>query len=1233
MGQIKELKGKIIFKHETAADWEKSDYVPNFGEKVLYDPDEMCSYTRTKYGDGEKTVKDLPFASPWKNGEHPTALKLDTLSVASGKYSIALGQKNESIGENSFTEGYNNQATGDHSHAEGENTIADGYCSHAEGRDNLAGGVYSHAEGRYAEALGGQSHAEGWSTKAAETCAHAEGWAAQAIGKGSHAEGNIIARPLGRVGSINIDEEANIVNIGIFYDERPVKDFDTVLIASKIYNISGWHYDSPDVPDDLIANSIVFENCSSELMTELAAIPVGIIVERVYRTIASNVGAHAEGVGTQAQGHSSHAEGNDTIAIGEEAHAEGWETIADADKSHAEGRITHAMGHASHAEGNLTTAKGDGAHSEGYGTLAHGSGAHAEGLACYTDELWGTITAIDASEEYTRFTMDWAEGFDQYDTPYYHPMIAVKSAGKDVYRIVKVEATNIEGDYPGETWHIQIDVKEPDTAAELFAVGDEIYTAIENQAIGAGAHTEGWGTKSLSHGTHAEGRETEASGVYAHAEGRYSIASGGQSHAEGWKTTASETCAHAEGWETQATGKAAHSEGRETVASGERAHAEGYQTQAIGENAHAGGYKTEAIGKNSFAHGESLTTSRENQFVVGQHNKRNDDALFMVGYNGTNILESEPEAFRVIAGSTDESNYTSLKLSTEDGIRIYHSHDPYGDYRSWVDIKEDAIIMDVNSAQSSVGMDLDASIGQVTITARDTVIQGDLLVNGDKPIATQQYVMDSLNNTTLYQALSVEFEQGAFTSSNPATTSANDIRSTFIPADDGLICLFPQMESGAYEFAIARYKANKTWDGYVAGKVSSGNANFYQDTELLLPEAAGKFYRFRIRKKPTAAIVPTDFADYKIYAYNHNLSHCIKSSGISVTPSNLMIRDIHNMPTNSVVYFSGSLKQEHCKNLPVYGVKGTAIFYNWKNNIRSNAVSSGVIIYTTDTKVFIKHVTGANAFGTWIELAQAKETIDYELYKTIHKFGVIGDSLSVGWINGERRNEAYSWPKRIGADSGAIVELLGQGGYTTQRWLNSYESEYGAHLLESAQYHCPVYLIALGYNDASTNENIHVELGAATDIASGNTTTFYGGYAEIIRRVQATVPGCITLCMTIPNPDANRAAYNQAIRNIVIELASNQVLLVEMEDFNDEFKSGTSIGKQSLEGHYTASGYQAIAKIVEKAISKTIDNNFEAFKTINQIMPEIDGMVQIGNITITEAQFKKMLAFLETIEG
>ena len=77
MGPTQTIKGRIRNKHGTEADWLKSVYVdgdktkgllnspfiPLDGELIIYDPDENCSYKRTKYGDGKTNVDLLPFTS------------------------------------------------------------------------------------------------------------------------------------------------------------------------------------------------------------------------------------------------------------------------------------------------------------------------------------------------------------------------------------------------------------------------------------------------------------------------------------------------------------------------------------------------------------------------------------------------------------------------------------------------------------------------------------------------------------------------------------------------------------------------------------------------------------------------------------------------------------------------------------------------------------------------------------------------------------------------------------------------------------------------------------------------------------------------------------------------------------------------------------------------------------------------------------------------------------------
>lgn len=105
MGQkIKEIKGKIIFKHQTAAEWDLSNdgagaqYVPDVGERVLYDPDETHPYTREKFGDGEHIVKDLPFTGvQLENGMGENAV----VQVApDGHKNIAIGNQSVAFGLN-----------------------------------------------------------------------------------------------------------------------------------------------------------------------------------------------------------------------------------------------------------------------------------------------------------------------------------------------------------------------------------------------------------------------------------------------------------------------------------------------------------------------------------------------------------------------------------------------------------------------------------------------------------------------------------------------------------------------------------------------------------------------------------------------------------------------------------------------------------------------------------------------------------------------------------------------------------------------------------------------------------------------------------------------------------------------------------------------------------------------------------------------------------------------------
>lgn len=75
---VKKLKGKVLHKHELEVDWQKSSYIPDKGELIVYDAevdkdnnilelpegrDTPYTCPRVKFGDGERTVNELEFSS------------------------------------------------------------------------------------------------------------------------------------------------------------------------------------------------------------------------------------------------------------------------------------------------------------------------------------------------------------------------------------------------------------------------------------------------------------------------------------------------------------------------------------------------------------------------------------------------------------------------------------------------------------------------------------------------------------------------------------------------------------------------------------------------------------------------------------------------------------------------------------------------------------------------------------------------------------------------------------------------------------------------------------------------------------------------------------------------------------------------------------------------------------------------------------------------------------------
>ena len=150
MGQtIKQIKGKVAFKHEKEENWNRSNYIPENGEQVIYEPDDNHISPRIKIGNGIDKVKELPFTSedlPIKTGEGDNSFVINE-GVASGNTSIAGGTTDNDIISN-LIEGVGaeivtlnpSKARGDLSIALGADNISNTTGAVTLGYGNICGG-------------------------------------------------------------------------------------------------------------------------------------------------------------------------------------------------------------------------------------------------------------------------------------------------------------------------------------------------------------------------------------------------------------------------------------------------------------------------------------------------------------------------------------------------------------------------------------------------------------------------------------------------------------------------------------------------------------------------------------------------------------------------------------------------------------------------------------------------------------------------------------------------------------------------------------------------------------------------------------------------------------------------------------------------------------------------------------------------------------------------------------
>lgn len=239
------------------------------------------------------------------------------------------------------------------------------------------------------------------------------------------------------------------------------------------------------------------------------------------------------------------------------------------------------------------------------------------------------------------------------------------------------------------------------------------------------------------------------------------------------------------------------------------------------------------------------------------------------------------------------------------------------------------------------------------------------------------------------------------------------------------------------------------------------------------------------------------------------------------------------------------------------------------------------------------------------------ETYIGDEFASFRKFGIVGDSLSVGYMKNPltseitERNIQYSWGQVLARKNNQVCLNFGKSGATTTSWWTDSLCKPKLVLPENL---CQCYVVGIGTNDTITT-------GSMADIDwedyDNNAESFYGHYARILQLIREVAPSAIIFTFTIPYPRES-SAKNTAIREISSDahLSSNVFLIDLSVDYNDFFKAIND--KYGYASHFTAAGYAAIAKANGAIISKAIRKNYNS-----DVIKSI-GFIPYGNNDVIE---------------
>lgn len=372
-----------------------------------------------------------------------------------------------------------------------------------------------------------------------------------------------------------------------------------------------------------------------------------------------------------------------------------------------------------------------------------------------------------------------------------------------------------------------------------------------------------------------------------------------------------------------------------------------------------------------------------------------------------------------------------------------------------------------------------------------------------------------------------------------------------------------------------------------------------------------------------------------IYTYNINTGSYIDSGFIygadnsAINGSHIIQNENHwsnynndfdNLLPNKIYTIACSTAvMTNIKNKPYGGaISATMIAFNHSID---NLAGTSQILINNEGRVYIRikwNRNGIQSYNDWTELANINILLElnqkiedynnyYDLYKSFQTVGCVGDSLASGQcVSNEDETihhtdmYEYSWGQFMAKASGNTYYNFSKGGLTTRSWLSDSR---GLSLALQSDKKCECYIIGLGVNDAG---NLGIDyLGTSNDIDlsnfENNLDSFYGNYGKIIQNLKVIQPKAKFFLLTIPDNDATKILYNEAIRNIS-NLFEN-CYLIDLYEIRNEYLTGFIKNNQRW-GHYNAVAYNRMSQIISRLISKYMYENYDEFKQIEFINNE-----------------------------